>query len=592
MNDPATVTTAMTSEEAAALLSVPDSPYALQRARIFGAEYTVFSHAPRNLAELYALSKVHDERTMLVYEDESYGFAEMRRRAANLAWHLVHDFGVHKGDRVALAMRNYPEWCVTYVAATSVGAVIVPLNAWWTGPELRYGLQDSGAKVLIADDERATRVLSELAALPVKLLIARPEVPVPAGAQDLGPLLLGEHALPQVDVGPEDDATIMYTSGSTGHPKGVVSTHRAVVSAVFTWEFLLLARVLTELPAELVERVKSWLAEGPAALATRPLQLPQSSMLVTLPLFHVTGSNVQFLPAFRNGRKLVMMHKWNPERALELIEREKITDFNGVPTMSWELVNSPDFKKRDTSTLRSLSAGGAARPPEHVRKLREQASHALPSTGYGMTETNSLGAAISGDDYVARPASVGKALLPLVELRIVDAQGRALGVDLEGEICIKSVTNMRCYWNRPEETASTMRDGWVFTGDLGRLDADGFLYITGRAKDIVIRGGENISCPEVEHALYEHPAVFEAAVYGVPDERLGEALAATVMLREGQHVSVDTLKAHVAVRLAAYKVPAYFTLQSAQLPRLASGKIDKRTIQRAATANLSAKAAL
>ena len=584
---------AMTSEEAMNLLVNPPSPYALHRERISGVEFTVFTHAPRNLGTIYALSSIHDERTMLVFEDERYGFADVRQRAANLAHHMVHTLGVKKGDRVALAMRNLPEWCFTYMAATSIGAVIVPLNGWWTGPELSYGLTDCGATLLVADRERADRVLPLLPAvndaLQCKVLVARPGNDLDPRARSLDPLLEGAFALPAVDVAPDDDASIMYTSGSTGQPKGVVSTHRAVVGAVITWEAVLFSRLMTELPAPLVERIKAWLGRGAEAIASRPLDLPQASGLVTLPMFHVTGSNVQFLPAFRSGRKIVLMHKWNPERALELIEREKITDFGGVPTMSWELVNSPDFAKRDTSTLRSLSAGGAARPPEHVKRLREQAAHAIPSTGYGMTETNSLGSAIGGDDYALRPASVGKALPPLIELKVIDDAGRTLGPDEDGEICIKGSTNMRCYWNQPEETAKVLKDGWMHTGDLGHIDSEGFLFITGRAKDIVIRGGENISCPEVEHALYEHPAVFEAAVYGVPDERLGEALAATVRVREGHTLGVEELQAHVRARLASFKVPSLITLQADPWPRVGSEKIDKRSVRKQALAALAAR---
>ncbi len=584
------VVSPLTLDQARALADAEGSPYATTTAVIHGVEHTIFRHAPENLAALYASSSRHDQRVMLVYEDESYRFPEVRRCAANLGHHLVHRFGVRKGDRVALAMRNYPEWCFTYMAATSVGAVIVPLNAWWTGLELRYGLEDSGAKLLIADAERFERVRADLPSLGVAAVVARPRGKLPDGVHDMTPLLAGEHALPSVAVAADDDATIMYTSGSTGHPKGVVSTHRAIVSSVFSWEYLLLGRMLImpELPPVVVERIKAWLLLGPAAFARPALDLPQSTMLITLPLFHVTGCNVQFLPAFRNGRKLVMMRKWNPERALELIERERVTDFNGVPTMSWELVNSPDFAKRDTSSLRSLSAGGSARPPEHVKKLREKAQHALPSTGYGMTETNSLGAAIGGEEYIARPSSVGKPLPPLMQIEIKDEHGRTLPPGEEGEICMKSVTNMRCYWNKPEATAEVLRDGWVYSGDLGKFDADGFLYITGRAKDIVIRGGENVSCPEVEYALYEHPAVFEAAVYGLPDARLGEAVAATVRVRPGEQVTLEQLHEHLAGRLAKFKLPTQIWLQDDPLPRVAAGKIDKRAVKQAALDRLTA----
>lgn len=579
----------LTHDESIALLGTEPSPYAITRETIRGVEYTSFLHGPRTLPTLFGMSERHDARTFLVYENEVYSFAQARARAASLAHALIHDLGVKKGDRVALAMRNYPEWCFSYMAATSIGAVIVPLNAWWTTDELKYGIEDCGAKVALIDSERLPRVLPFAQQLGLRLVITRPDGELPAGVFDMKPLLESGKPLPQVDVRPEDDATIMYTSGSTGHPKGVVSTQLAVTSSVFAWEFVGLARLLTELPGAIVDLLKAWLAKGAESLLKAPFDLPQRSMLITLPLFHVTGCNVQFLPAFRTGRKLVMMRKWNPERALELIEREKITDFSGVPTMSWELVNSPDFGKRDISTLQSLSAGGAARPPDQVKKLKEKAGHAQPGTGYGMTETGSLGTGITGEDYMIRPASVGRALPPLVELKVMDAEGRALGVDQEGEIGIKSIANMRGYWNRPVDTSKTLIEGFVMTGDLGRLDGDGFLFITGRAKDIVIRGGENISCPEVEHALYEHPAVFEAAAYGVPDERLGEALAVTVMVRAGEEITSDALQAHVRNKLASFKVPSIIFLQREPLPRVASEKFDKRALKRAAEEHLLAR---
>jgi long-chain acyl-CoA synthetase len=577
----------ITPEEAVALLASEPSPYAVQRESIGGVEFNTFKYGPRTLPVLFSMSRRHDDKLFLVYEDELYTFAQARERAAGLAHALMHELNVQKGDRVVLAMRNFPEWCFGFMAATSIGAVIVPLNAWWTEPELRYGIADCGAKVALVDPERLARIAPFAHELGLSLVVARPDAPLPKGAHDMQPMLQNGQPLPAVDVRPEDDATIMYTSGSTGHPKGAVSSQLAVTSSVFAWEFVGLSRLMTDVPPEVLELIKGWLSRGAEALNKPPLEPPQRSTLMTLPLFHVTGCNVMFLPSFRAGRKIVLMRKWNPERALELIEREKITDFGGVPTMSWELVNSPDFGKRDISTLQSLSSGGAARPPDQVQKLKDRVAHARPSSGYGMTETGSLGAAIGGDDYLLRPASVGRALPPLIELKVVDSHGDALGTDLEGEIGIKGVSNMRAYWNRPEETRHTLIDGYVMTGDLGRIDSDGYLFITGRAKDIVIRGGENISCPEVEHALYEHPAVFEAAAYGVSDDRLGEALAATVMVRSGHEVTAHELQLHVRSKLAAFKVPSVILLQRESLPRVASGKIDKRAVKKAAEAHLA-----
>lgn len=581
----------MTGREAVKLLVTEPSPFAATRERIDGVEFPVFVHGPRTLPTLFSMSSRHKDADFLVYEDERFTFGQVHQRVANLSHALVHELGVKKGDRVVLAMRNYPEWCFSYMAVTSVGAVVVPLNAWWTVPELRYGVEDCGAKVVLVDSERLARVESFASELGLRVVVARPGAPLSAGVIDMAPLLDGhgtDRAQPDVSVSPSDDATLMYTSGSTGHPKGVVSTHHAVAASVFVWEFVTVARILTQLPPQLSELLRGWYSRGVEVLNETPFNFPTGSCLITLPLFHVTGCNVQFLTAFRPGRKLVLMRKWNPELALELIERERITDFSGVPTMSWELVNSPDFAKRDTSSLTSLSSGGAARPPDQVKKLKDKAQSAQPGSGYGMTETNALGAAISGADYMERPASVGRATPPLVELKVIDAEGNKLSVDQEGEICIKSVSNMRGYWNRPEETVKTLVDGYIMTGDLGRIDAEGFLFITGRAKDIVIRGGENISCPEVEHALYEHPAVFEAAVYGVPDERLGEAVAATIMLRAGEDVTVEALRADMNARIAGFKVPAHIFLQRESLPRIASGKLDKRTMKKEAEARLTA----
>jgi len=576
----------MTGRDAVMTLVTEPSPYAATRERIGGVDYTVFVHGPRTLPALYAMSARHTDAEFILYEEERITFGQAHARVANLAYALVHDLGVKHGDRVVLAMRNYPEWCFAYMATSSIGAVVVPLNAWWTTAELRYGVEDCGAKVLIVDSERLERVQGFASELGLRVIVARPDAALPAGAMDMAPMLVGDRTLPAVAVKPEDDATLMYTSGSTGHPKGVVSTHHAVAASVFCWEFVTVARTLIDLPPQVSGLLKQWLSQGAAVLNETPFNMPQRSALITLPLFHVTGCNVQFLTAFRSGRKLVMMRKWNPELALELIERERITDFSGVPTMSWELVNSPDFGKRDISSLQSLSSGGAARPPDQVKKLKEKAEGAQPGAGYGMTETNSLGTAISGAEYLVRPASIGRAVPPLVEIKIIDSEGKTLGADQEGEICIKTVTNMRGYWNRPEDTAKTLIDGYIMTGDLGRIDPDGFLFITGRAKDIVIRGGENISCSEVEHALYEHAAVFEAAVYGVADERLGEAVSATVMLHAGTETSVEALKAHVASRIAGFKVPTHIFIQREALPRIASGKIDKRAAKKEAEARL------
>jgi long-chain acyl-CoA synthetase len=297
-----------------------------------------------------------------------------------------------------------------------------------------------------------------------------------------------------------------------------------------------------------------------------------------VPLFHVTGCVSVMLSTFANGLKLVIMYRWNPERALELIEREKVTNFVGVPTMSWDLLESPDFEKRDTSSLRSVGGGGAPAPPELVRRIDAGFAKARPGIGYGMTETNAYGPQNSGDDYVSHPTSTGRST-PILEVKIVDEQGEEVPIGERGEICFKGPNLIRGYWNNPQATAETIVDGWLRTGDIGRIDEEGFVYIEDRAKDMVLRAGENIYCAEVEAVLYEHPAVYEAAVFGIPDERLGEQVAAAIYLRPGQEVSVEELQEHVKGKLAAFKVPTHIDLVESQLPRNASGKILKRSIR-------------
>jgi long-chain acyl-CoA synthetase len=438
--------------------------------------------------------------------------------------------------------------------------VAVPLNAWWQLDELSYALRDSGAKVLIADRERVERVAPAIDELGISVLAVRMD-DVPAGVDRVDDVLERGAPLPEADIDLDDDVTILYTSGTTGHPKGAVSTHRAVLSALLAFGC----------------RAAINRARGDGQSDDGGPAYPPCSILV-VPLFHVTGCVPVMLGSFLSGSRLVIMYKWDPERALQLIERERVTQFVGVPTMSWDLLESPKFADYDTSSLQAVGGGGAPAPPELVKRIDGNFRRGRPTIGYGMTETNAYGPGNSGDDYVANPTSTGR-VVPVVELKVTDPGGEALAPGEVGEIWFKGPHLIRGYWNRPEATAETIVDGWLRSGDIGRVDEEGFVYVVDRAKDMVLRGGENVYCAEVEAAIYEHPDVYEAAVFGIPHERLGEEVAAAILPRPGRTVEVADLQAFLRERLAPFKVPTVVEIHDDALPRNASGKIMKRELR-------------
>ena len=546
-------------------MTAAGQPFEVVVEDIAGVPTRVWKHALPTLRDVLEGSRAHAGRTFLVYEDERTTFAGHFAAVAALAHVLREEYGVVKGDRVAIAMRNYPEWIVAFWATVSIGAIAVTLNAWWVADELEYGLTDSGAKVLLADAERLARVHDRLGRLGVAAAVARPDGPLPDGVADLAPLLVpgpGRSDLPAVELAPGDDATIMYTSGTTGFPKGAVGTHRNMVTNL--WSLLFRGALAAK--------------QGDVPMFGGGAGSEPPAVLLTVPLFHVTGSHAIMLPALHNGSKVVMMYRWDPERALDLIEQERVTTFVGVPTMSWELLGASSFPTRDVSSLRAVTGGGAPMPPELGRRLARELPGARPGVGYGLTESSSLVTSNNGDDYLARPDSVGPPL-PVVELRIVGADGTDAPSGGLGEVWVKGPNVVRGYWGKPEDTAATFSEGWLHTGDIGRLDDDGYLYVVDRVKDVVIRGGENVYCAEVEAAAYEHPAVAEAVVFGVPDERLGEEVGIAVVAATGRSLSAADLRAHLSGRMARFKVPARVWILGEHLPRNASGKIAKRHVR-------------
>lgn len=556
---------APTYEQALATLTGADAPFALVEAEVGGVPMRLFRKAPPSLRAFFIGLRAKSDAEFLVYEDERYTYGDIIERVEALAAAMVHDFGVRRGDRVAIAMRNYPEWIIAYFAATSIGAVAVGLNAWWTSEELDYGLRDCGARIVIADAERLGRLaplLADLAPLGVRVVAVRTPGALPAGVEPWEDVL-GRHggaALPDADVDPGDDAMILYTSGTTAHPKGVVTTHRSITQALLGFACRAIANAMAR-PAK----------------SRHPY--PTCYILI-VPLFHVTGLVPVMLGCALGGNKLVMMYKWSPERALELIERERVTIFVGVPTQAHDLLESPKFATTDTSSMQSVGGGGAAAPPKLVQRIEQSFSRGRPNIGYGMTETNAFGPGNTGDDYVRKPASTGRAI-PICEMRIVDpASGALLGLGEVGEVCFRGPHLFRGYWNKPQATADVLsHDGWLRTGDLGYLDDEGFLFLVDRAKDIVIRAGENISCTEVESVVYAYPSTHECACFGLPHERLGEELAVAVYPKAGQSIDPEDLRRYVGEHLAAFKVPAKVFIFPEPLPRNASGKLLRRALR-------------
>jgi long-chain acyl-CoA synthetase len=546
----------MTRQEALATLTAPGQLYELAPCEIDGRPFKVFVNAPPTLRDLYADNAT--DATFIVYEQERLSFLDAWNDAARIAHVLVHDFGVVKGDRVAISMRNYPEWITCFMAITSIGAVAVAMNALWQADEMEFSLADCGARVLFADQERLERLAHCSSALDVAVVAVRPARPDP-GYPVLADLIArtGPVDMPAADVAPDDLAIMFFTSGSTGHPKGVPSSHRNVLTAQFSWELDARAAALMA-------------GEEPTAPPH------QHATLLAVPLFHVTGSHVVYLQSYRAQRKLVSMYKWVPEQAAELIERERITSFTAPAAMTGDLVRVARATDRDLGSLLTVGGGGAPRAPEQVRQIDAAFAQALPNTGWGMTETNGIGTGIGGLDYLEHPASSGRCSAVL-ELKVVDEHFNALPAGERGELLIRGTSLFRGYWNRPEANAEAFVDGWFRTGDVAYLDADGYLYIVDRIKDLIIRGGENIGCGQVEAALLMHPDVLEAAVYAVPDERLGEEVGATLHGRTT--LDVEALKAFLADHLAKFEIPRYLRLSPVPLPRTASGKILKRELR-------------
>jgi len=546
--------------EAIAEVSSAGQPFEVIEVERDGVTNRAFKNAPATLRAFFDLARDVDS-TFLVYEDEERTFADVMREVDALAYALVNHFGIEKGDRVGIAMRNYPEWVIAFGAITSVGAISVSLNAWWTEDELDFAINDSGLSLFIGDSERILRASQPCARAGARLLGVRllEDTTYADEVEHWRDVVVPGASMPDVAIDAETDATILYTSGTTGFPKGAVSTHGAITQTIMAF------------------------SAGAAIQAARRDQDEAGSgqapcFILIVPLFHVTGCVPVMLSCFSWHFKLVMMYKWDPERALVLIERHRVTNFVGVPTQAWDLIESPRFVQYDTSSLTAVGGGGAPAPPTLVARVEQSFQKGRPNLGYGMTETNAYGPGNYGEDYLRHPTSTGMVPTIVMDADIRDEASRSLPTGANGEIWLKSPTLIRGYWRNREASESTIVDGWLRTGDLGHVSDEGFLYVEDRAKDMIIRAGENVYSAQVESAIYEHPAVYEAAVFGLYNERLGEEVAAAIMVREGSSLTIDELRAFLSPRLAAYMIPSCVTFTREPLPRNPAGKLLKRVM--------------
>jgi long-chain acyl-CoA synthetase len=562
---------AVSLERARALLTRPGSRFEIEELDIRGVRTSIWKNAPPTLREVFLAGRLHGQRPFLVYEGERASFSAFSRAALAIA-HDLEQAGLRKGDRVAIVMRNLPEWPAAFFGSVLIGAIATPLNAWWTGGELQYALRDCGATAAIVDAERFERLLEHLPNCPdlARIYVTRrvEEIAHPlvrSLEQVIGRVsdwdALPERPVPAVDLDPDDDATIFYTSGTTGAAKGAVGTHRNSTSTIMAGAYA---------AAQAAVRRGD---EPPGADSAK------RTTLLAVPFFHVTGCQAVMLPSVMSGGALVLMRRWDPEAAMALIARERCTHAGGVPTIAWQLITHPARANYDLSSLEVISYGGAPAAAQLVRGIREAFPASIPGCGWGMTETSAIFTTHFAEDYETHPESCGAAVA-VCAMRIVGPDAEILPAGEVGELWAKGPNVVRGYWNKPTETAESFIDGWIKTGDLAKLDAEGFCYIVDRKKDMLIRGGENIYCIEVENVLYQHPAVMDSAVVGVAHQTLGEEPAAVVTLKPEMSATEQELRAFVAAHLAAFKVPVRIAFFPGLLPRNPQGKILKQGLKK------------
>jgi long-chain acyl-CoA synthetase len=547
----------------AAQLVAPGAPFELTDVEVGGQVFRAYKNAPATLAALIEQGRSFGDKEFLVWQDMRWTYAEFYRQVDALVVALRQNYALQKGERVAIALRNRPEWMAAYAAVILCGGVAVPLNSWGQREELLYGLADSAPRLLFCDAQRLAHVAGDLASLNLQVIVVDgdgSQLPNVVRYPEL--LSLASVSLPVIEIAPDDLAMIMYTSGTSSQAKGVASTHRAMCQGITNLEYFGALFVMTS-----PERFGAMMAAG-----------YEMTTLMAVPLFHSSGLHAQFLSALRTGRRVVVMYKWDVGVVLDTIARERVTQLAAAPAMMLQLFSDPRFDRADTRSLAWVGFGGAGIPERLIELLAEKKPQAMAGIGYGLTETNGPSNAATGEAFFWKPQSNGPTS-PLFEVRIADDVEHPLPQGVPGEIWLRSVTNLQAYWNKPQATGEVLREGWFRSGDIGYFDEDGFLFVIDRIKDIVNRGGEKIASAEVESVLLQHPAIAEAAAFGVPDATYGEALTVAVRLRPGQALDAEAVRSHVAAHLAPYKVPAHVVIHRDDLPRNVVGKILKRHLR-------------
>lgn len=542
----------------------PGTLFEVGSVNVRGQELLGYVHAPGSMRDIWLLSAGHGDKEYLVYQDERWTYGQAATDiSAFAAWMVTQ--GIQPGDRVAIAMRNYPEWMLAHWAINSIGAVVVGMNAWWVADEMAYALNDSKPKMLIADDRRLASFAEIADQFPDMQVVSVREPNSPITATPWQDAVAGAGAMPEIAVDPDSEACIFYTSGTTGRPKGAQLTHRSCVANIMNVGAM--GRIYGTTQA-LLKGVQAEEAVSP----------PAPTALIATPLFHVTANNCILQAGTVAGGKFILMYKWDPVEAMRLIQAEQVTTMSAVPMMTREILAHPQRDDYDLSTLTAMGGGGAAMQPDLVGKVAAETKRAKPTQGYGMTEVSGIITYIAGDVFLERPSSAGP-LVPTLEGCCLDEEGNPVPTGQVGEICVKGTPVIAGYLNRPDATAETIVDGWLRTGDIGYFDEDGFVYLVDRAKDMILRGGENVYGAEVENAIFDHPAVLECVAFAVPDDRLGEEVGAAIHLKDGAMLDAAGLREHLASRLSAFKIPRYIWFLAEPLPRNANGKFLKRELK-------------